>query len=359
MSEGGPRLNEAMRAMVLRSFGPPEALSWETVRTPAPQAGEVLLRVGAVSVDLFQMEFRRGGALPHAKLPRILGNGPAGEIAALGPSVTGVAPGQRVVVCNNVSCGDCKYCRMGRETLCRGLTNHCGGMIGAHRDGGYAEFVCVPARNCLPLPASISFEQACLIPNTIGPVVKACAGPAALRPGETALVIGAGGGMGLHAIQAARACGARVIAAIRSMRTAQACTDCGADAVLSVEADDWRERVHERTDGWGADSVLDFVATRETLSASLSVLAPAGRLVIMGYFPRGGVLETPTWVFTEERTVTGNRSAGRQAVADSIALIAAGRIQPVIGRVYPLAEAIAAHRAFEAGEIVGRAVLVP
>lgn len=347
-----------MRAVVLREFGPPENLKWETVATPRPQAGEVLLRVGAVSVDLFQMEFRSGRALPRVELPRIIGNGPAGEVASLGANVEGIKPGQRVVVCNNVSCGNCKYCRIGRETLCQALNNHRGGMIGAHRDGGYAEFVTVPARNCLPLPDSISFEQACLIPNTIGPVVKACAGRAGIHPGEDALIIGAGGGMGLHAVQAARSCGGRVIAAIRSPRAMQACFDAGADVVLSTNESDWCDKIRQLTDGWGADVVLDFAATRETLSASLSVLAPAGRLVIMGYFPRGGVLETPTWVFTEERTVTGNRSAGRQDVAESISLIQNGRIKPVVSKVFPLKDAVAAHKAFEAGEIVGRAVLV-
>jgi D-arabinose 1-dehydrogenase-like Zn-dependent alcohol dehydrogenase len=164
--------------------------------------------------------------------------------------------------------------------------------------------------------------------------------------------------MGLHAVQAARACGGRVIAAIRSSRAVQAVTEAGADIVLSTQDADWCDRVRQNTDGWGADVVLDFVATRETLSASLGVLAPAGRLVIMGYFPRGGVLETPTWIFTDERSVTGNRSAGRQDVADAVALIQTGRIKPNVSRVFPLKDAVLAHKAFEGGEIVGRAVLV-
>jgi acryloyl-coenzyme A reductase len=346
-----------MRAVVLREFGPPENLRWETVPAPEPQAGEVLLRVGAVSVDLFQMELRRGRAL-QIELPRILGNGPAGEVTELGQGVEGVARGQRAVVCNNVSCGYCKYCRLGRETLCVGLNNHRGGIIGAHRDGGYAEFVAVPARNLIPLPETISFEAACLVPNTIAPVVKACTGRARIHPGDNVLVVGAGGGMGLHAVQMARACGGRVIAAIRSPRTSEAVLKAGADAVLMTQERDMAKEARRLTDDCGADVVLDFVATRETLAASLAALAPAGRLVIMGYFPRGSILETPTWVFTEEREVTGNRSAGRQDVADAVALIQNGRIKPVVGKVFPLQDAVKAHQAFEAGEIIGRAVLV-
>lgn len=346
-----------MRAVVLREYGPPENLRLEDVRTPEPQAGEVLLRVGAVSVDLFQMEFRSGRAL-QIELPRILGNGPAGTVAELGPGVDNVAVGQRVVVCNNVSCGNCKYCCMGRETLCAGLNNHRGGMIGAHRDGGYAEFVAVPARNLIALPDAISFEQACLIPNTIGPVVKACTVRARIRPGERVLVVGAGGGMGVHAVQAARACGGRVIAAIRSQHRAQSVREAGAEAVLSLPVQDLAKEVRRIAEGWGVDAVLDFVANRDTLKASLDSLAPGGRLVIMGYFPRGSVLETPTWPFTEEIEVTGNRSAGRQDIAQTIALIESGRITPAIGRVYRLGEAVQAHKAFEAGELVGRAVLV-
>ena len=97
----------------------------------------------------------------------------------------------------------------------------------------------------------------------------------------------------------------------------------------------------------GADAVLDFVATRETLAASVAALAPGGRLVIMGYFPRGGVLETATWPFAEEIEITGKRSAGRQDVADTIALIRNGRIKPQVGRVFALQEAAQAHEAFE------------
>jgi NADPH:quinone reductase-like Zn-dependent oxidoreductase len=347
-----------MRAVVLRAFGPAENLLWEEVATPEPGAGDVRLRVGAVSVDLFQMEFRSGRAL-QIPLPRIIGNGPAGTVDKLGAGVAGPAVGTRVVVANNLSCGSCKYCRMGRETLCVGLQDHRTGMIGAHRDGGYAEYVTVPARNCITLPDSISFEHACLIPNTIGPVVKACAVRAEVRPGETVLILGAGGGMGLHAVQAARACGARVIAGIRSARSEEACRAAGADLVISTRDENWPAKVRELTEGFGADAVLDFVATGGTLQTALTALAPAGRLVIMGYFPRGAMLETPVWTFVEERTVTGNRSAGRQDVANAVALVRDGYIKPIVNRVFPLKDAVLAHKAFEAGEISGRAVLVP
>ncbi len=345
-----------MQAVVLREYGPPSNLKWETVPTPEPGPGEALLRVGAVSVDLFSIEFRNGRALP-VDLPRIMGHGPAGEVAGLGPGVEGLTTGQRVVVCNNISCGVCKYCRLGRETLCQNLMDHRGGMIGAHRDGGYAEYVALPARNLLPLPETISFEEACLIPNTIAPILKACTGRGRLRLGENVLVVGAGGGMGLHAVQMAHACGGRVLAAIRSDRTMDAAREAGASEVFSTDECDMAEEARRCTSGLGADVVLDFVATRETLAASIASLAPAGRLVIMGYFPRGGVLEIPTWVFTEEVDVTGNRSAGREDVADAVSLVQNGRIAPVVGQVFPLKEAASAHAAVEAREIVGRAVL--
>jgi len=163
--------------------------------------------------------------------------------------------------------------------------------------------------------------------------------------------------MGLHAVQMARACGARVIAAIRSKRRQDAVVQSGADVVIDTH-DDFAKEVRRMNEDSGVDVVLDFVATRETLNTALSVLSPGGRLVIMGYFPRGGVLETPTWLFTEEIVVTGNRSAGRQDVADAVALIRDGRIKPVISKIFSLRDAAEAHRAFEAGEIVGRAVLV-
>lgn len=345
-----------MKAMVLREFGPPKNLRWETVPTPTLHAGEALLRVRSVSINLFHVEFRSGRAL-QVPLPRIMGSGPAGEVAAVASDVQDIVPGQRVVVCNNVSCGNCRFCRAGRETLCADLNSHRSGMIGVHRDGGYAEFTAVPARNLIALPDAVSFEQACVVPTTIGPVFKACTARAGVRPGENVLIVGAGGGMGLHAVQMARVCGGRIIAALRSERAAQAVVQAGADVLVSTLNRDWPQQVKDLTDGWGADVVLDFVATRETLQASLATLAPGGRLVIMGYFPKGHVVETPTWVFTEEVVVTGNRSAGRQDVAEALSLIENGRITPVLGATFPLQEAARAHTAFEAGEIVGRAVL--
>jgi NADPH2:quinone reductase len=148
-----------------------------------------------------------------------------------------------------------------------------------------------------------------------------------------------------------------VIGAIRSQHRAQSVRDAGAEIVLATPVADLAAEVRRLTDGGGVDAVLDFVANRETLQASLACLAPGGRLVIMGYFPRGGVLETLTWPFTEEIEVTGNRSAGRLDIAQTIALIESGRIVPAIGKRYRLEEAVEAHRAFEAGEIIGRAVL--
>ncbi len=342
-----------MHAVVLREFGAPENLRYEEVPAPELQSGEALIRVGAVSVDIYQSVLRRGGAV-GVKLPLIMGNGIAGTVSALASDTGSVSIGERVVVCNNVSCGDCRYCRSGRDTLCVGRA-----ILGGHRNGGYAEFVGVPARDCVPLPDSMSFDEACLIPNTIGPVVKACSRRADITPGEDVLIVGAGGGMGIHAVQAARACGARVIAAMRSMRHADAVKAAGAAVIVSTGAPDWGEQVRRHTEGRGAQAALDFVANRETLRASVEALAPGGRLVIMGYFPRGSVLEVPTWTFSEERTVTGNRSAGRRDVEDTIALIAAGRIEPLIARAYPLAQAVAAHTAFEAGEFAGRAILNP
>lgn len=342
-----------MHAVVLRAFGPPENLRCEEVPAPELQSGEALIRVGAVSVDIYQSVLRRGGAV-GVTLPLIMGNGIAGTVSALTSNAAPVSIGERVVVCNNVSCGDCRYCRSGRDTLCIGRK-----ILGGHRNGGYAQFVAVPARDCVPLPASISFEQACLIPNTIGPVVKACSRRADITPGEDVLIVGAGGGMGIHAVQAARASGARVIAAMRSMRHADAVRAAGAAVIVSTEAADWSEQVRSHTAGWGAQAALDFVANKDTLKATMDALAPGGRLVIMGYFPRGSVLELPTWTFSEERTVTGNRSAGRRDIEDSLALIAARHIRPLIARAYPLAEAAAAHTAFDAGEFAGRAVLNP
>src|SRR2546425_5114593 len=138
-------------------------------------------------------------------LPRIPGHEITGVVAEVGPGVTAVRPGDRVMAFFYLTCGRCEFCRAGRDSLCR---DHQGN-VGVHRDGGYAEFVALPEANVLPLPEGVPFVEGTAIPDAIATPYHVCASRARVHPGDRALVVGAGGGVGIHMLQMARPFGAR------------------------------------------------------------------------------------------------------------------------------------------------------
>ena len=341
-----------MKALVLHEWGAP--LSLENVPDPRPGPNDVVLRVHANAPDQLDVTVR-SGRQPDAKLPLILGHEIAGEIVELGNNVDAWRVGDRVTPYTYLTCGRCRFCRMGRETLCRELT----GYIGVHADGGYAEFVSVPARNLVAIPDGVSYVDATAIPNAIATPLRAIKGCAGVRAGDDVVIVGACGGVGIHGVQVAKVCGARVIAVdIDDERLGHA-KELGADLVVNGAKEDFSQAVRDFTDGKGAEVVMEFVAMESTMQQSFDSLATAGTLVFVGAQPGSAFSPNPLKFVTDEIVVTGSRHVNRAELEEAAAWLAEGRVKPIISATYPLAEAEQALTTVAENRVLGRVAILP
>jgi D-arabinose 1-dehydrogenase-like Zn-dependent alcohol dehydrogenase len=338
-----------MKALVLEEIGGPLVL--KDLPRPEPGPGEVLLRVKACAVDQFDLKIRYG-KVSHAKAPIILGHEIAGEVAALGPGVTTWTVGQRVTSTLYLTCGRCRKCRTGRETICENFI----GYLGIQTPGGYAEYTTVPEANLVELPESIPFAQASILANAVGTPLHAFTKRMRLQPGERIIITGAGGGVGLHAIQLARLMGALVLAVDIGPAKLEAAQENGADLVVDPTESDFAEITRDWTNGEGVEAVLELTGAA-TLPTSLKALGKGGRIVIVGFHTGSEFSVQARDMVANEWEILGSRNVTKRELAEVVALVQAGRIDPVISGVYPLEEAEAIHTRLDRQEITGRVVL--
>lgn len=340
-----------MNAIRLKAFGPPDALQLEQIEPPRPGAGEVLIGVKACGVCYLDV-IVRSGMRSRAKLPLTLGHEIAGVVAEAGPGTKIFKSGDRVASTYRIACGYCRYCRGGHGEIC----DHRQG-VGEHRDGGYAEFVALPESVVAAVPDAVPFEKACVCGCVVGAVFNGVVKSAKVRPGETVVVTGAGGGVGTHAVQISRLAGAHVIAITSSADKADRIRGLGAHDVVVVErGQEWSTEVKKRTDGRGAEVVIESVGSA-TFPSSFRALAKGGRLVFVGEISGQPAQFNAALMIYKEAWFTGAQSANAEELTQVLNLVAAGGIQPVIGQVLPLAEAARAHQLLAEQTNFGRIVL--
>jgi propanol-preferring alcohol dehydrogenase len=342
-----------MKAMELK--GP--NLPFERVERPDPVAGpgEAVARVMTCGAGL-TIQHAKAGRRKIA-FPRIIGHEITGEIVETGPGVRGVKAGDPVTAYFYLNCGHCRWCLSGFEPLCENP----GGNVGLECDGGYAEYIKLPAQNFIRLPDGLDHRKQ---PAEIGVVTDALATPykvlrrARIRPGETVAVIGAGGGLGIHQVMMAKWARARVIAIDTKPGKFDACRLAGADDVVDAGAGRVTEQLKDLTKGQGVDVVVDYVSTTATLEAGAKALGRRGRLVTLG---GGGVDKTFSLsaadLLNQEQDILGSRYVTRSEVLESLDLVARGEVFPLVSVVRPLEEAEAVHDLVERGEVTGRAAL--
>lgn len=338
-----------MRAAVLHAPGGPEAFSIEDVPRPAIGPDEVLIEVGACGVSFRDVVERNGTYKRDVGYPLIIGLEIAGTIAAKGDLVRDLQVGDRVCTKAFSSCGQCRLCRSGRETTCS-----------QRRPvrGGYAEYVALPQDACVRTPPDMPFEVSCTLGPGAGVALNAVRDTAHAAIGETVLVTGATGGVGIPAAQIAMATGLRVIAVTRSARKRAMLADLGVHDIVVAEPDDFAKQVRALTDGQGVDIVIDTVGSR-VFDAAFDSLAVHGRYAMVGQLYGEEIAINPARIFFKRAAILGVGSVSRAQLEDAVALAARGVIRPQIGEVLPLEQAAEAHRLVEGGAAVGRVVLKP
>lgn len=342
-----------MKAMVLKSKNTPFVL--ETVPDPVPGAGEAVAKVLACGAGL-TIHHTRAGRVP-IEYPRVIGHEITAEIVALGKGVTGLKPGDPVTAYFYLTCGECYWCRIDRETLC----DNFGGYVGRDVDGGYAEYIKLPAKNFLRLPDGLDWRGK---PAEIGVICDAIATPvkvtrrARVAASDTVAVFGAGGGLGVHMGMVARWAHAKRVIAVDTMASKfETCLKAGADTAVDASEGRVVEQLMEATAGKGVDVVIDFVSSKSTLEAGAGALAKGGRLVTLGGHSQPFELD-PVQLLRKEIEVMGSRYATRQEVIESLELVARGELFPIVTEKAPLAQAEAIHERVGKGLVTARAALV-
>jgi D-arabinose 1-dehydrogenase-like Zn-dependent alcohol dehydrogenase len=340
-----------MRAIVLSKLGGPEELEYRDVPDPEPAAGEVLVKVKAEGVCGRDLIDRRGGfrGLP---LPVILGHEFAGEVVRAAPE-TGLSPGDRVANLLRLGCGVCRSCARGEAVICeKGWQSY-----GQTRNGGYAELVTATPATLVKIPSAVSDVDAASAACTFGTALRALRTVGKVTLSDRLLITGASGGVGIAAIQIAKALGARVIAATSSETKRQALVDAGADDVVVDAAGVLHEKVRALAPS-GVDAVLELTGS-PTFTSSMRSLRNGGRLILVGNILADSIKLNPGAVILFGYQLLGSAGCTRSDLEDVFTLIAAGKLRVVLHRVLPLKDAAEAHKILADKGAIGRVVLTP
>jgi D-arabinose 1-dehydrogenase-like Zn-dependent alcohol dehydrogenase len=339
-----------MKAVTFRDFGGPEMLQLTEVERPEPGPDEVLVKIHAAGICYHDV-LSRAGKIPRDRPGQILGHEIAGEIAAVGANVAPEKLGERVVIYQRLSCGTCRYCLNGRHDLCRNSR-----VLGESGGGGYAEFTCVPARNTIRVPDGLDMKAAALAVCPIGTSVRAALGVAQVGPGDTVLITGAGGGLGLHQIQIAKSVAAHVIAVTSSEDKADIVRQAGADEVVISPDLKFSKDVWRLTQKQGVDVVLENVVTG-TFGESLRSTAQNAIVVVLGNIGTRPVEFDPGLMIVRRIRVAGSGNATYADVRRALHLLATQAVKPYIGQVLRFPDVAKGHALMEEKAVVGRVVL--
>lgn len=341
-----------MKAALFSEFGGPEVIRIDSLDVPQPGPGEVRIEVRAAAMNHLDLWVRRG--LPiKIIMPHIGGSDIAGVVDSVGPGVSGVDPGTRVVVDPSLDYGWYDGVSSGpslRDPEFR--------IIGEHTQGGFADYCVVPAANLLEIPESVSFRKAAAASLVGVTAWRALMVRGGLRAGESVLITGASGGVSTMAIQMAKRAGARVYAVTKGAENVQRAMDLGAEVAYDRDAVDWGREIFKDTAKAGVDLVLDSVG-EAVWSDCLRALGVGGRLVTFGATTGAAGATEIRLVFWKQISVLGSTMGSPRDYRKAMGLVFSGEVEPVIHSVLPLAEARRAHELLEAGEVFGKVVLKP
>jgi NADPH:quinone reductase-like Zn-dependent oxidoreductase len=340
-----------MKAVRIYQFGGPEVLTYEDVPDPKPRKDQVLIRVRACSMNHLDI-FVRGG-LPGVNLPHIMGSDIAGEIVEVGEYVTDLRVGQRVLIAPMHFCNHCAKCVAGLQNQCRHFT-----VLGNGVDGGNCELFAAPRINVIPIPDSLDFNQAASVPLVFVTAWHMLTRRAAIRPGQTVLVLGANSGVGIAAIQIAKLFHARVITTAGDDRKIERARELGADFVINHYQQKISQEVRKITNSEGVDIVIEHVG-KATWDESVKSLKAGGTLVTCGATTGPKVELDLRFLFSRQLALLGSYMGTMSELHEVLGHVFAGRLKPVIDRTFPLKEIRAAHEYLEKSQMFGKIVLNP
>jgi alcohol dehydrogenase len=334
-----------MRAIILTAHGGPDALRYETAYPePKPGAGEVLVKIGACSLNYHDVFTRRGMPGIKVPLPIVPGIDIAGEVAGLGSEVSGVTVGARVLL----------------DPIYPGV-----GLMGEMRDGGLAEYCVASARQVIPMPDGVSFAEAAAIPVAYGTAHRMLTVNGPIEKGQTVFVLGASGGVGTACVMLAKLAGAEVIAAASSDEKLERLKDLGADYLVNYTKTDFVKELHgrygrpqRRTYDGGVDMVVNYTGG-DTWVPSLRVLKRGGRLMVCGATAGFNPAEDLRYIWTFELKIIGSNSLMRSDLVALLDLAASRRLVPVIDRILPLAQGGEAISLLEDRQVFGKIIVTP
>ena len=340
-----------MQAAVLTGHGGNEVVQVQTRSRPVRRPGEVLIRMHAATLNQVDLYMRNSGAGITHQLPQIMGLDGAGVVEAVDEGETVLQPGQRVVVYAGVTCGRCEFCERGEGVLCTRMQ-----LLGEHRDGTFAQWISVPARNVFPLPAHLSFAQGAALAVNHLTAWRMLFNKARLQPWDTVLVFGIGGGVSLAAMQLAKQIGCRVTVTSRDPAKLERARALGADHTICSATEDVSKAALAWTQGRGVDVVVENVG-EAVWGAAMKSLVRGGRLVTCGATTGDQPPADLRRIFIRQLQILGSTYGDVSEFRDLLTFVDRTGLQPVIDSTYSLAEVHAALDRLDSSQQFGKVAL--
>ena len=337
-----------MKAAVLKMFGNP--FSIEDVPIPEIKSDEVLLKVVACGLCGTDIKISHGKR-KDTPLPHIQGHEISGVICKVGLAVKNLKPGDRGVAHFYCSCHQCEHCLTDRETLCQYMP----GRLGFTLNGGLAEYVALPASSFIPIPGEVSLKDASILADAISTTYRGLK-KANVRAGDRVLVVGLGG-LGIHAMQLAQIMGADVIATTRSMAKIEYAKNFGLREYVQA-GENSSAQIIEKFGGKKIDVVVDTVGSPQTILPSLDILAPSGRMVLLGYTFDEPISIPPYSLILNELSIYGSRASSYKDIVEVLPWLVSGKLKAAISNSYTLDEINLAMEQLRDGVCLGRQVVL-
>jgi NADPH:quinone reductase-like Zn-dependent oxidoreductase len=341
-----------LKAVRLHAYGGTDNLHYEEIDDPQlTSPHDAVVRLKAAAVNHLDLLIRRGLSSRLAPLPHILGSDGSGTISVVGTEVTNVKPGDAVCLYPASSCGHCEFCQARTEHLCGQRR-----LFGEHENGTYAEYVRVPASNCYPIPQGLSFEEAAAFPLVYATTWRMLVSDAALKPGESVLILGASGGIATAALQVAASIGAHIIVTSRSDEKLTMAKKLGAEYGINSCTADFAREVRVLTNKRGVDVVVDCVGG-EGWVKSFAALTKGGRLVTCGTTAGAKSQADLRRLFWNHLKIFGSMVGSHEDFRQVLNFMSTTRTKPTLDQVFSLKDAAKAHQRMEAGQQFGKIVL--